>query len=68
MSLDVLFEKARDVDREKREWFKVHPEASRVGEDLIPDLEDRIDAIGKRFGNRPALAYPNDPKPRRETS
>lgn len=67
LSLDLLFEKARDVDREKREWLNAHPEASSEGFESIPDLEERIKAIRKRFGARAALADPNDPKPKTET-
>ena len=50
LSLELLFDKAREVNEANRKWFQKYPGEGEVGFEVIADLEDRIVLLRKRFG------------------
>ena len=52
LSLELLFDKARAVNDENRKSLNEHPDDPSAGEDVIPDLENRITSIRERFGSQ----------------
>lgn len=48
LSLDLLFDKARQFNEQNRQWLEESPDDSDAKESFIPDLEDRIREIRRR--------------------
>jgi len=49
LSLDLLFDKARQLNEKDRQWFEESSDDPDAKGDYIPDLEDRIAAIKRRY-------------------
>jgi len=51
LSLDLLFEKARQVNEQNRRWLEKSPDDPDPRNDFIPDLEERILQIQQRYAS-----------------
>ena len=50
LSLDLLFDKAREINEANRKWFQKYPGEGDMGFEVIADLEERIARLRKQFG------------------
>ena len=49
LDLDLLFDKARQINQENQEYLREHPDDPDARDDVLPDLEDRISAISRQY-------------------